>query len=44
MFGVTTVLDDEHYKMVEDLWREFKERFGVHGIHISFSQNARLSG
>jgi 2'-5' RNA ligase len=35
MFGVATALDGEHYKLVEDLWREFKERFGVHGIHIT---------
>lgn len=32
MDGVASVLDDKHFAMVENLWDEFKEKFGVHGI------------
>jgi 2'-5' RNA ligase len=33
MHGVVSLLDDEHYRIVEDVWAELSRKFGVHGIY-----------
>ena len=33
MHGVVSLLDDEHYRVVEDVWAELSRKFGVHGIY-----------
>ena len=32
MHGVVSLLDDGHYRMVEELWAELAQRFGLRGI------------
>lgn len=33
MYGIVSLLDSEHDTMIESIWKEFKARFGVHGVH-----------
>ena len=33
MHGVVSLLDDEHYALVEQIWDELAERFGVRGVY-----------
>ena len=33
MHGVVSLLDDEHYRLIEDVWAELAERFDVHGLY-----------
>jgi 2'-5' RNA ligase len=33
MHGVVSLLDDEHYALVEDLWDELEKRLGVRGLY-----------
>jgi 2'-5' RNA ligase len=33
MYGIVSLLDDKHNGFVQDLWDEFKAKFGVHGVH-----------
>lgn len=35
MHGVVSLLDDEHYALVEEVWRELSEKFGVRGIYAT---------
>ena len=35
MYGVVSLLDQKHDQIVNDLWREFHEKFGVHGASIT---------
>jgi 2'-5' RNA ligase len=47
MYGITAMLDTKHDAMVETLWAEFRQKFGVHGVsaapvpHFSFHLAAR---
>jgi 2'-5' RNA ligase len=42
MYGIVAMLDTKHDAMVEALWAEFRQKFGVHGVsaapipHFSF--------
>ena len=33
MHGIVSLLDDEHYRLIEEVWEELAEKFGVHGIY-----------
>ena len=33
MHGVVSLLDDEHYALVEDLWDELEKRLDVCGLY-----------
>lgn len=33
MHGVVSLLDDEHYRKIEEVWEELSERFGVRGLY-----------
>ncbi|HYN86297.1 MAG TPA: 2'-5' RNA ligase family protein [Pyrinomonadaceae bacterium] len=35
MHGVVSLLDDEHYALVEEVWQELSEKFGVRGIYAT---------
>src|SRR5437764_1394983 len=35
MDGVGSFLDDTHYRLVEDLWAELEQRFGVRGVYVT---------
>ncbi len=35
MYGVVSLLDDEHETLVEGLWAEFQQKFGVHGVSMT---------
>jgi 2'-5' RNA ligase len=35
MHGVVSLLDDEHYTQVEEVWRELSDNFGVRGIYVT---------
>jgi len=35
MHGIVTLLDNEHYQLIEDLWAELERRFSVHGVYIT---------
>jgi 2'-5' RNA ligase len=35
MQGVVSLLDDEHYKRIEDVWEELSRTFGVRGIYAT---------
>ncbi len=35
MHGVVSLLDKEHYQLVEDLWAELEREFSVHGGYIT---------
>ena len=35
MHGVVSLLDDEHVRMVEGLWAELAETFGVRGVSVT---------
>lgn len=33
MYGIVSLLDEQHNATVESIWSEFNEKFGVHGVH-----------
>lgn len=33
MYGIVSLLDEEHNAVMESIWSEFKDKFGVHGVH-----------
>lgn len=33
MHGIVSLLDDEHYRRIEEVWEELAERYGVRGIY-----------
>ena len=35
MHGVVSLLDDEHYALVEDIWDELSRTFGVSGVYVT---------
>ena len=35
MNGVVSLLDDKHYRLVENLWAELKREFAVEGVYIT---------
>ena len=35
MHGIVSLLDDQHYQLVEDLWAELKQEFAVEGVYIT---------
>jgi len=35
MHGIVSLLDDQHYQLVEDLWMELKSEFAVEGVYIT---------
>lgn len=35
MDAVVSLLDEQHYGLVEDLWRELEQRFGMRGIYVT---------
>ena len=35
MHGIVSLLDDQHYQLVEDLWAELKREFAVEGVYIT---------
>ena len=35
MHGVVSLLDDEHYALVENIWAELERDFGVRGIYVT---------
>ncbi len=35
MDGVVSLLDEKHYRLVEELWAEMRERFGLQGIDVT---------
>ncbi|HEX8474574.1 MAG TPA: 2'-5' RNA ligase family protein [Pyrinomonadaceae bacterium] len=35
MQGIVSLLDDEHYALVESIWAELDREFGVHGIYTT---------
>ena len=35
MHGVVSLLDDEHYELVEGIWAELARDFGVRGIYVT---------
>src|SRR4051812_46659014 len=35
MDAVVSLLDETHYRLVEDLWAELEARFGVRGIYVT---------
>ena len=35
MHGIVSLLDDEHYALVEDIWAELEKEFGVHGLYTT---------
>ena len=35
MDAVVSLLDEKHYKLVEDLWTELEQRFGMRGIYVT---------
>ncbi len=35
MHGIVSLLDSEHYQLVEDLWAELEREFSVHGVYIT---------
>jgi 2'-5' RNA ligase len=35
MHGIATLLDSDHYRLIEDLWAELERRFSVRGVYIT---------
>lgn len=35
MHGIVSLLDDEHYALVEDIWAELEKEFGVRGLYTT---------
>lgn len=35
MHGIVSLLDNEHYGLVEGIWRDIEHEFGVHGIYAT---------
>jgi hypothetical protein len=35
MHGIVTLLDNDHYQLVEDLWAELEREFSVAGVYIT---------
>lgn len=35
MHGVVSLLDDEHYALVENIWEELADKFDVRGIYVT---------
>jgi hypothetical protein len=35
MHAIVSLLDNEHYQLVEDLWAELEREFSVQGVYIT---------
>jgi 2'-5' RNA ligase len=35
MHGIVSLLDNDHYQLIEDLWAELERRFSVRGVYIT---------
>ncbi len=35
MHGIVSLIDNEHYQLVEDLWADLEREFSVHGVYIT---------
>ncbi len=35
MHAIVSLLDNEHYQLVEDLWAELEREFSAHGVYIT---------
>jgi 2'-5' RNA ligase len=35
MHGIVTLLDNDHYQLIEDLWAELKREFSVQGVYVT---------
>lgn len=35
MHGIVSLLDDDHYQMVEDVWRGLEETLGLRGVYVT---------
>jgi hypothetical protein len=35
MHGIVSLLDNDRYQLIEDLWAELKREFSVHGVYIT---------
>jgi 2'-5' RNA ligase len=35
MHGIVSLLDDQHYQLVENLWAELKREFAVEGVYVT---------
>ncbi len=35
MHAIVSLLDDDHYKLIEDLWAELRREFSVQGVYIT---------
>ena len=35
MHGIVSLLDDDHYQMVEDVWRGLEEALGFRGVYVT---------
>jgi 2'-5' RNA ligase superfamily len=35
MHGIVTLLDNDHYRLIEDLWAELERRYSVRGVYIT---------
>lgn len=35
MHGIVSLLDDDHYRMVEDVWRGLEDALGLRGVYVT---------
>lgn len=35
MHAIVSLLDDDHYQLIEDLWADLQREFSVHGVYIT---------
>ena len=35
MHGIVSLLDNDHYQLVEELWAELEREFSVHGVYVT---------
>lgn len=35
MHAIVSLLDDDHYQLIEDLWAELKQEFSVQGVYVT---------
>jgi len=35
MHGIVTLLDNDHYRLIEDLWAELERRYSIRGVYIT---------
>ena len=35
MHGIISLLDNDHYQLVEEVWAELEREFSVHGVYVT---------